>query len=74
MTPETDYRRYWIVMIGDLYVAGLGRTYEGYHKGSHLPIVPGFVITKLESHAMKFTSGREAASLAKFLGGQVYRA
>ena len=29
----------WIVTIGNFYFAGLGRTYEGYHKGDHIPIV-----------------------------------
>jgi len=64
----------WIVTIGKFYFAGLGRTYEGYHKGDHIPIVPGFVITKLQSHAMVFSSRREAFALARNIGGMVIRA
>ena len=74
MTPETDYRMYWVVMIGSHYVAGLGQTYKGFQNGSEIPVVPGIVITRLESRAMRFTSGREAGALARQLGGQVLRA
>lgn len=68
-----DFQNRWVVMIGELYIAGLGRTYEGYHKGDRVPIIPGYVITKLQSHAMEFTSRREAAALAKSIGGMVMR-
>lgn len=71
MTP--DYQSRWVVMIGVLYIAGLGRTYEGYHRGDRIPIVPGYVVTKLESHAMEFTSRREAAALANSIGGRIIR-
>jgi hypothetical protein len=70
---ETDDRPRFIVQIGNHFVAGLGRTYEGYHNGAHIPMVPGIVITRLENHAMEFTSRREAASVARSIGGQVYR-
>ena len=68
-----DFQMRWVVMIGELYIAGLGRTYEGYHKGDRIPIIPGYVITKLQSHAMEFTSRREATMLANSIGGRVIR-
>lgn len=68
-----DFQNRWVVMIGELYIAGLGRTYEGYHKGDRIPIIPGYVITKLQSHAMEFTSRREATMLANSIGGRVIR-
>lgn len=70
---ETEYKLKFIVQIGSHYVAGLGRTYEGYHNGAHIPMVPGIVITRLKNHAMEFTSRREAGSVAKSIGGQVCR-
>lgn len=71
MTPGFQNR--WMVMIGNLYIAGLGRTYEGYHKGDRIPMIPGYVVTKLQSHAMEFTSRREAGALATSIGGRVIR-
>lgn len=68
-----DFEMRWMVMVGKLYVAGLGRTYEGYHKGDRVPIIPGYVVTKLASHAMEFTSRREAFCLAENIGGRVIR-
>lgn len=68
-----DYQSRWVVMVGLLYIAGLGRTYEGYHRGDRIPIVPGFVVTKLANHAMEFTSLREASALANSIGGRVIR-
>jgi len=70
---ETEYRLKFIVQIGNHYVAGLGRTYEGYHNGAHIPMVPGIVITRLENHAMEFTSRREAGAVARSIGGTVIR-
>ena len=70
---DLNYQPRWMGMIGRMYIAGLGRTYEGYRNSQHLPIVPGFVVTKLENHAMEFTSRREAFSLAKSIGGEVIR-
>ncbi len=68
-----DYRDRWVVGIGTHYIAGLGKTFEGQHDGEPVPVVPGIVITRLQFHAMKFTNLSEAASLAKSLGGQVYK-
>lgn len=69
MKPE----RKWLIAIGTYYVAGLGHTSEGNCSGQHIPVTPGIVITRLENRAMKFTSGREAGSLARRLGGRVRR-
>lgn len=71
MTP--DYQNRWVVMIGTLYIAGLGRTYEGYHRGDRVPSFPGYVVTKLANHAMEFTSRREAFCLAESIGGRAIR-
>ena len=71
MTPDCQSR--WVVMVGALYIAGLGRTYEGYHKGDRIPMTPGYVVTRLASHAMEFTSRREAGALAISIGGRVIR-
>ncbi len=68
-----DFEMRWVVMVGQLYIAGLGRTYEGYHKGKRVPISTGYVVTKLLSRAMEFTSRREAFCLAKSIGGRVIR-
>ena len=71
MTPEN--RSKWHVVIGSNYVAGFGQTYEGIHKGQHISVTPGIVITQVENRAMTFTSRREAASLARKLGGEMKR-
>jgi len=68
-----DFELRWVVMVGQLYIAGLGRTYEGHHKGKRVPIIPGYVVTKLPSRAMEFTSRREAYCLAQSIGGRVIR-
>lgn len=73
MTTEQECRSKWYVMIGNHYVAGLGQTYEGYHRGDHIAVTPGIVITRLAERAMEFTSRREAAALARSIEGQVIR-
>lgn len=71
LTPGFQSR--WVVMVGKLYVAGLGRTYEGYHDGNHVPSFPGYVVTALVSHALQYSSRRDATALARSIGGQVFR-
>lgn len=70
-TLTQELRPRWYVMIGNCYIAGLGKTFGGYQVD--LPFTPGLVITKLERRAMMFTGRREAARLANSIGGRVIR-
>lgn len=69
VTP--DYRPRWYVMVGNCYIAGLGKTFAGYQNKSGIPQTPGFVITLLERRAMMFTSLDSARKLADSIGGCV---
>jgi len=63
-----ELRDSWVVLIGNgLYVAGLGKTFEGY------PQTFGYVITKSAESAMKFTSLRLARNVADSLCGRVMK-
>lgn len=68
----TDLRERWVVMIGRMYVCGLGEALEGYrqNKGSLI----GTVISLLRENAFEFSSLAEARKCAEQTGGQVYRA
>jgi len=62
----TDYRDYWVVCIGELYLGGLGTPFTNQ-------ACIGWVFTKLRDKAEKFTSLESAKRIAASLGGQVYK-
>jgi hypothetical protein len=64
----TDYRDKWVVVVGtEMYVAGLGKTFEGYGE------TVGTVITKRRECALEFTSLRDAKGTADSIGGRVFK-
>ena len=63
-----DYQDRWVVVIGNgLYIAGLGKTFEGYRE------TVGTVITKRRECALEFTSLRDAKGTADSIGGRVFK-
>lgn len=63
-----DYQDRWVVVIGNgLYIAGLGKTFEGYGE------TVGHVITRRRECALEFTSLREARGVADGIGGRVFK-
>ena len=57
----------WIVMIGDLYIGGLGSAFRD-------PACVGYVMTKIRDHAQAFSSLETARGIASKLGGRVLAA
>ena len=57
----TDFRDYWIVSLGELYVGGLGASFSN-------SACIGWVLTKIREHAHFFTSLESARSAARAVG------
>lgn len=68
----TDLRERWVVMIGRMYVCGLGEALEGYRK-SQVPLI-GTIVSLRPENAFEFSSLAEARKCAEQTGGQVFRA
>ena len=68
----TDFRAKWVVMVGQLYVSGIGEAYEGYRKGPK-PLI-GIVGSPYRENAYEFISLEDATRFSARIGGQVFRA
>jgi len=63
----TDEKPAWVVMITNLYLCGLGETFESNPKET------GYVFTRRKAGAKLFTSLESAKQIADRLGGQVFK-